>query len=186
MAASGQGAGPGAGPGINLDESPLARLATRKGRNGESFLAEAEALAGERLRMDFTRAGLTPGITQRWDGAPRSGGAAGGAKDLCDAAIDAKARVQAALRAVGPELSGVVLDVCCFLKGLEFVERERRWPVRSAKVILKAGLAALARHYGLATGEQAGGEQAGGKTRIRRWGAADYKPAVGRKHRPDG
>lgn len=162
-----------AAPGFDLDESPLTRLATRKGKDGTSFLCEAEAMAGERLRVDFTRAGLTPGITQRWDGTPRSGGAPVGAKDLADSAIDARTRVDAAIKAVGPELAGVVLDVCCFLKGLELVERERQWPVRSAKLMLKTGLAALARHYGLETGGAAGA-----RGRIRRWGAADYKPSA--------
>lgn len=162
------------GPGFHVDESPLGRLAARKGRDGVPFLAEAEAMAGERLRADFTRAGLTPGVTQRWDGAPRSGGVRRGAADLSDSAIDARTRVNAALQAIGPELSGVVLDVCCFLKGLELVERERQWPVRSAKLMLKTGLAVLARHYGYIH-EVAGG----GNARLRRWGAADYRPTVG-------
>jgi hypothetical protein len=162
------------GPGYNPDESPLARLASRRAKGGEPFLGEAEALAGERLRADFTRAGLMPGITQRWDGTPRSGrGGRGGGADRSEMAIDAKSRVDAAMTAVGPELSGVLLDVCCFLKGLETVEKERQWPVRSAKLLLKAGLGALARHYGLAATAPAA--SAG----IRRWGAQDYRPKIG-------
>lgn len=162
------------GPGFNAEESPLARLALRRGKGGEPFLAEAEALAGERLRADFTRAGLTPGVTQRWEETVRGGGGgAGGGRDLSDMAIDAKARVNAAVTAVGPELSGIVLDVCCFLKGLETVERERQWPARSAKLLLKAGLGALARHYGLTA---AGPTGRGG---LRRWGAEDYRPTIG-------
>ena len=164
---------PGSAPGFDADESPLTRLATRRGKDGAAFLSEAEAMAGERLRVDFTRAGLTPGVTQRWELTPRSGGMARGAGDLSDSALDAKARVFAALEAVGPELSGVMLDVCCFLKGLELVERERQWPARSAKLLLKAGLGALSRHYGYAA--EAGGS---GRGKIRRWGAEDYRPTV--------
>ena len=68
----------------------------------------------------------------------------------------------------GPEFAGVLLDVCCFLKGLEDVERERRWPLRSAKVVLQLGLDRLARHYGFAS-------EARGRARapIRTWLDAD-------------
>ncbi len=130
------------------DESPLARLATRKGTDGRPFLSRDEVEAGERLRADFTRGGMLPSVTQRWDRMPGSGGRIGPA-DLSDAAMDCRSRVDRALRAVGPELSGVLVDICCFLKGTEWVEKERRWPARSAKLMLKAGLASLSRHYGL-------------------------------------
>lgn len=162
------------GPGFDEAESPLARLASRKGKGGEPFLAEAEAMAGERLRADFTRGSLMPSVTQRWDGSPRAGRQAAGAGDLGDSALDARARVNAAAEAVGPELFGLLLDVCCFLKGLEAVERERQWPARSAKVALKAGLGILSRHYGFA-----GRAAAAGDGRIRRWAAPDAKPRVG-------
>ncbi|KAB0679969.1 DUF6456 domain-containing protein [Aureimonas leprariae] len=157
-------------PGFNPAESPLGRLATRKGADGAPFLAPAEAMAGERLRLDFTRGRLEPSVTQRWEASPRGSGGARGAGDLSDSAIDARKRVDAAVRAVGPELAGVVLDVCCFLKGLEIVERERQWPARSAKLLLKAGLAALARHYGF---DQRGGGREG---HIRAWAAPNGRP----------
>lgn len=141
------------------DESPLARLASRRGANGQPFLSAPEAEAGERLRRDWTRGALMPSVTQRWDGLPGSGGGRSPGGDLADAALDCRKRVGTALDAVGPELSGVLVDVCCFLKGTEQVERERQWPVRSAKLLLKAGLGALARHYGLLhqAGEGRGG-----------------------------
>ncbi|WP_442873108.1 DUF6456 domain-containing protein [Aurantimonas sp. A3-2-R12] len=158
--------------GYNPNESPLARLAQRRGKGGEPFLAEAEALAGERLRADFTRGQLMPGITQRWDAQPHEKGSRRGAGDLSDSAIDARQRVNAAIKAVGPELAGVLVDICCFLKGLETVERERRWPARSAKLLLKAGLGVLARHYGMA------GSTTSRSSRIRQWGTEDYRPTI--------
>lgn len=53
-----------------------------------------------------------------------------------------------ALAHVGPDLANVLTDVCCYLKGLETVERERRWPPRSAKLLLRVGLGLLAQFYG--------------------------------------
>ncbi|TFF25134.1 hypothetical protein E3C22_07065 [Jiella endophytica] len=151
-------------PGFDEEETPLTRLATRRSKGGEPFLSAAEAMAGERIRADFTRGRMTPSIGQRWDAMPRAP-RHGGSNDLSDNAIDARQRVDEACKAVGPELSGLILDVCCFLKGLETVERERQWPVRSAKLLLKTGLAMLARHYGFDR------ESHGREGRIRRWRA---------------
>jgi hypothetical protein len=127
-------------------------LARRKGRNGAALVDATQLEAGERLRADFTRAQLMPRTTSNWDAAVASGrrSTGGGAATMTDAIVAARQRVQHALDAVGPEFSGLLLDVCCFLKGLEQVERERRWPMRSAKVVLQLGLDRLARHYGYA------------------------------------
>src|SRR5690606_21982445 len=119
---------------INDAESPLTALARLKGRGGGPFLEPVQVEAGERLRVDFTRGQMQPSLGQRW-GPVRLGrqpGPSAGIAELTDAALSARLRVEAALEEVGPELSGVVLDVCCFLKGLTEVERERQWPARSA------------------------------------------------------
>jgi hypothetical protein len=136
---------------VNQDESPLAALARIRGRGGALFLESAQVEAGERLRIDFTRGQMQPSLGQRWEPVRmgRQSGLAGGAADLTDAAMSARLRVEAALAEVGPELSGVLLDVCCFLKGLAEVERNRQWPARSAKLMLRTALAALARHYAM-------------------------------------
>ncbi|MGE4371286.1 MAG: DUF6456 domain-containing protein [Xanthobacter sp.] len=129
----------------NTAESPLVWLARRKGRDGRAMVDEVQLAAGERLRLDFTRAGLTPRITSRWSPTPGGGS---GPEDFTDMVLAAKQRVTHALETVGPELSGVLLDVCCFLKGLEQVEGEHGWPARTAKVVLCLALDRLAAHYG--------------------------------------
>lgn len=134
---------------VNDSESPLAWLARRKGRDGRAMIDPAQFLAGERLRTDFTRAHLTPRITSSWSGIGRTRGASGGAGDMTEMVIASRQRVRLALDACGPEFAGLLLDVCCFLRGLEDVERERGWPARSAKVVLQLALDRLARHYGL-------------------------------------
>ena len=158
---------------VNLGESPLAGLARLKRRNGGPFLEAPLIAAGERLRIDFTRGQLQPRVTANWEAAVSSRGSrgAGGVAELSDAALGARMRVDRALRAVGPDLSGVLVDVCCFLKGLETVERERDWPVRSAKLMLRTALAALDRHYRPETGD---------RRRAHHWGAADYRPSLQR------
>lgn len=132
-------------------ESPLTWLARRKGRDGVAMIDAVQLEAGERLRADFTRGHLMPRTTSNWSVAVASGarGSGGGVAAMTDAIVASRQRVRHAVEAVGPEFSGVLLDVCCFLKGMEDVERERRWPARSAKVVLQLALDALARHYGI-------------------------------------
>lgn len=133
---------------VDQAESPLVWLARRRGRDGRPLIEAEQLQAGERLRADFTRAQIGPRVTAGWDPVP---GRSPGAATLlpADAMIAARQRLRQALDAAGPEFSGLLLDVCCFLKRLEDVERERLWPARSAKLVLQLGLDRLARHYGL-------------------------------------
>lgn len=155
----------------NLNESVLDRLSVSRGNAGSPWLTPIEREAGERLRADFEKAQLQPRITANWETNVATAGRRHEAvRDLSDFAIDARKRVEQAMEAMGPELAGVALDLCCFLKGLETVERERQWPQRSAKLMLRAALRLLVRHYGLETGR--GGRQ------IRQWGAGGYRPEI--------
>lgn len=160
---------------VNLDESPLASLARLKRPDGETWLARKEIAAGERLRTDFETAMLQPRVTASWDPArvARSKGRCGNTvAEFSAASCAARSRVNAAVAAVGPELAGVLLDLCCFLKGLEQVERERGWPRRSAKLMLKTALGALDRHYHPPPHVPDIGRF------IRHWGADGYRPEM--------
>ena len=162
---------------VNEDESPLARLRRAKGRDGRPLIAAAEFAAGERLRADFTRGQMMPRVTANWSASVslrRRGDGGGGMAEMTEAIVAARQRVDRALEAAGPDFAGLLLDFCCFLKGIEDIERERSWPARSAKLVLRLALASLARHYGLI--ETASGRDAGG--RIKHWGAEDYRPTI--------
>lgn len=162
---------------VNRAESPLAALRHRRGRDGRPLIDVVQYAAGERLRADFERGRLTPRVTANWSAAVAAGrrdGGAGGMAELTAAALTARRRVERAIEALGPELAGPVLDACCFLKGLEEIERERKWPARSAKLVLRLGLGVLARHYGLA-GKAHGNARSAG---IVHWGTEDYRPSI--------
>jgi len=155
---------------VNLAESPLGLLMRRKDKNGEAFLTQQEFRAGERLRSDYTRGQIMPRLGANWVASVSSGRRDGGVADLTETALAARMRVEKAVQAVGPELAGVLIDVCCFLKGMETVEMERGWPVRSAKIVLKTALAALSRHYNPKTGHT--------QRPILHWGADGYRPSI--------
>ncbi|MEO3998532.1 DUF6456 domain-containing protein [Mesorhizobium sp. CAU 1732] len=161
---------------VNAAESPLGLLRRYRTKQGSPFLSLREFDAGERLRADYSRGQIMPRMGVNWGAVSATGRGSGdrnGIADLTDAALSARLRVEHAIDAVGPELSGVLIDVCCFLKGLERVETERHWPARSAKLILKSALGVLARHY----------EPPRKTTRkadaILHWGTADYRPSLG-------
>jgi hypothetical protein len=136
---------------VDEAESPLAWLARRRGRNGRALIEPHQFAAGERLRADFTCAHMMPRTTSNWE-SPISSGRRGGecAAEFTETMLATRQRVHQALDAAGPEFGGLLLDVCCFLKRLEDIERERGWPPRSAKVVLQLALDRLARHYGFA------------------------------------
>ncbi|MGD9658084.1 MAG: DUF6456 domain-containing protein [Methylocystis sp.] len=159
---------------VNEAESPLVWLARRKDREGRSFLDSAQLEAGERFRRDIEQAQLLQRVTANWEASINAAQRGADAGTVSEVAIDARRRLARAFDSVGPELAGLLTDVCGYLKGLEIVESERGWPARSAKVVLKIALDRLARHYGLAV-------EARGRNRAQallHWGAEDYRPRM--------
>ncbi|MGU3574740.1 DUF6456 domain-containing protein [Brucellaceae bacterium C25G] len=157
----------------NLAESPLGVLYRMKTASGQSFLTISEFNAGERLRSDFTRGSMMPRITSNWDAnvQTHSRGLTHGTVDLSDGIMSARLRVERALDAVGPELSGSLVDICCFLKTISQVEAERKWPARSAKMLIKTGLSILHRHYHPVA-------QRSTPAHVVHWGTDNYRPAL--------
>lgn len=136
---------------VNLGESPLGWLSRRKNADGRAFLTEAEVAAGERLRADFERAQLSPGVTQDWRRFLTPGGTGAGLsaqeRAVGGSAEAARERVMEALADLGPGLSDAALRICCFLEGLETVETAMSWSARSGKIVLKIALQRLIEHY---------------------------------------
>ncbi len=155
------------------NESPLAWLAKRKNKAGIPLISQVQYLAGERLRADLTVAAMLPKVTANW-AATGCGQPGASPQNPFDIILAARQRTQKALVAVGPEFSGILVDLCGFLKGLEQIEHERSWPPRSAKVVLGLALTSLATHYGFT-------QMAQGKnfSPMRRWAAPDARPTLG-------
>lgn len=151
---------------LNLAESPIARLAS-----GESpFLLRHHLEAGERVRILVERAQLLPRVTMTYS-ASRTAGGQGHKADISDMAADARRAVARIHEWLPPDCASVVIDVCGFLKGLQDVERDRGWPRRSAKLVLRIGLDQLAQHYGI--GAVAVGKVSAGP---RGWMDGDARP----------
>jgi hypothetical protein len=155
---------------VNLAESPLSRLVS----GDRAFLEPHQIEAGERVRGLVERAQLRTRTTMNY-----SGEATGGRKQrnaaetVTDMAVDARRVLDGIHGALPAECAGVVMDVCGWLKGLQQVERERGWPRRSAKLVLRIGLEQVAQRMGL-------GPHAVGRERVpaRGWMAEGARPEL--------
>jgi hypothetical protein len=158
-------------------ESPLVWLRRRKDKDGQPLITEPQFNAGERLAADFWHAQMTPRVTANWSAAAAGRhmrrSAPGAGVDLKDNVVAARTRVHRALAAVGPELAGILVDVCCHDVGLEPAGQSQGWPQRAAKVVLQLALTRLARHYGLLAPQPPPGA-----ARLRHWGDEDYRPSL--------
>ncbi|MEM8988608.1 MAG: DUF6456 domain-containing protein, partial [Pseudomonadota bacterium] len=92
------------GPGA---ATPLQVLGRRKGENGAPFLAAAELEAGERLHTDYLASMMRQSVTSDWTRARENAKRRAAADFLTpqERALDAEARLGAALRAVRSDLA---------------------------------------------------------------------------------
>jgi Domain of unknown function (DUF6456) len=167
-----------AGPVIDDFESPLLRLAAARNADGTPYLDDALIAAGERMRRDFEASGLSQRVTVVYGEAAGSGGRHWQSSDnatarLTDAALAARQRLHSAMDAVGPELSGILFDICCMASGLEQAELRLDLPRRAGKAVLLLALTRLARHYGLKSRMMHSGPLS-----IGHWALADFKPLI--------
>ena len=131
---------------INLAESPLCWLHSR------GFLSDRQLLAGEKLRETFEAACLGPRITMSWENIPvsRSKGSAPAAMEQSERMISAKDRFDAAMLALGSDLSDIAWRVICSGEGVSLAEKQMGWPSRSGKLVLGIALNRLADYYRIA------------------------------------
>ena len=133
---------------VNAAESPLTLLARRKDADGQPFLTPRMVAAGERLREDFELAQIGPRVAQNWDRFLTAGDRGGfSGRGPISGPEGARGRVTRALSDLGPGLGDVALRTCCFLEGMETVEKRLGWSARSGKVVLRIALDRLAKHY---------------------------------------
>ena len=130
---------------VNLAESPLGWLKARGHVTARQFEA------GERLRDDWERAQLAPGVTMKWDAPPlgRTARARPEEKNATVAQIAARRRFDAAVSSVGSGLSEVLWRVVCAGEGMREAERALGWPARAGKLVLMLALDRLADFYRL-------------------------------------
>ena len=170
---------------IEASESPLARLFLRKDANGKTYIDGKQFLAGEKLRRDYEQAHMAQRVTGAYEESAGSGGRHWQMSDnsvakMNDNAIAARERLHHAFAAVGPELSGILYQVCCVSSGFENAELILTLPPRSGKAVLALALTRLARHYGLIKIRVATP-----KDSMSYWAVDDYRPKVmPQQHQP--
>ncbi len=128
---------------VNSVESPLGWLFAR------GFVTRRQFDAGEQLRLDWERGGLSARVTMQWDAAPvgRQRGGSGGPPDLAAAQIDARRRFDCAIEAAGRGLSDILWRVVCSGEGMREAETALGWPARAGKIVLTLALDRVADFY---------------------------------------
>ncbi|HEY7806934.1 MAG TPA: DUF6456 domain-containing protein [Croceibacterium sp.] len=125
---------------VNLAESPLAWLHAR------GHLSDRLFDAGERLRADYERAQIAPGVTMRWDPV-RIRSTNADSLTPSERQVAARQRFDGAIKAAGKGLQDILWRVVCACETVTAAERELEWPARSGKLVLRIALERVADFY---------------------------------------
>lgn len=147
-------------PYSSSNDDVLARLSLSRGAADPAYLAPHHLAAATRFEQLIRRAQVTPRVTMSYDPAHVGGGGVGGngVETASDNAAEARLRLSRLAGTLPADCWGVLFDVCGLGKGLQLIETERRWPRRSAKLVLRIGLEQLAAQFGLSP-HAAGGHE---------------------------
>ncbi len=159
-------------------ESPLLRLFQSRPGAAKPYIDAHQFAAGEKLRSDYERSLMGQRVTSAYVQSAGSGGRHWQMSDnpiekLSEAALAAKQRLHQAFTAVGPELSGILYQVCCVASGFETAEAILALPPRAGKAVLSLALTRLARHYGLISPKKPEAKEP-----ISKWAMDDYRPQI--------
>ena len=124
---------------VNLAESPLGWL------HAHGHLEDRLFEAGERLRGDYERAQLSPGVTMRWD--PVRIRSTGEGLVPTEHLVAARARFDGAIGAAGKGLEDILWRVVCACEALPAAAKALEWPARSGKLVLRIALDRVADFY---------------------------------------
>ena len=125
---------------VNLAESPLGWL------HAHGHLDDRLFAAGERLRADYERAQLSPGVTMRWEPV-RIRGVGGTRLAPTERQLAARQRFDGAIAAAGKGLEDILWRVVCACETVPAAEKALEWPARSGKLVLRLALDRVADFY---------------------------------------
>jgi len=128
-------------PPVVSDNDTIIRLPRRSKGEDAAFLAAHHVVVANRVSSLILKSQLRPSVTQNLSVLRQSAQSSKcGGVDLCDMALDCRRRLDQLTNQLPKDCASVVVDICGFGKGLQQIEFERRWPRRSAKLVLRMGL----------------------------------------------
>ncbi len=127
-------------------DSPLAILGRRRGKDGAAFLTQGQLAAGERLREDYELSQIEAHELGAWEQNLWNDIVPEWPEHLAPGVVAARDRLTRALHELGPGLGDISLRCCCYMEGLEAIEKGMGWSARSGKIVLRIALQRLEKY----------------------------------------